>query len=56
MFIHCGSANRVGAFWMIRRVLRDDWEVERAQTEAEQIGMRSPGLVTFALSYIERNQ
>ena len=23
-FIHCASANRVGAFWMIRRVLRDN--------------------------------
>jgi uncharacterized protein (TIGR01244 family) len=56
MFIHCGSANRVGAFWMIRRVLRDGWDLEAAQTEAEEIGMRAPGLRTFALSYIERNQ
>jgi len=56
MFIHCGSANRVGAFWVIRRVLRDGWDLEAAQTEAENIGLRSPALRTFALSYIERNQ
>jgi len=56
MFIHCGSANRVGALWVIRRVLRDGWDLETAQTEAEEIGLRSPALRTFALSYIERNQ
>jgi len=25
IFIHCTAAIRVGAFWMIRRVLRDGW-------------------------------
>src|ERR1043165_1139758 len=28
MFIHCTAAIRVGAFWMIRRVLRDGWKVD----------------------------
>jgi uncharacterized protein (TIGR01244 family) len=55
MFIHCASANRVGAFWMIRRVLRDDWDLERAQTEAEQIGLRAPGLREFAVNYIDQH-
>ncbi len=56
MFIHCGSANRVGAFWMIRRVLRDDWNVADAETEAREIGMRAPALREFAVNFIERNQ
>ncbi len=34
MFIHCTAAIRVGAFWMIRRVLRDGWKVEDAEEEA----------------------
>ena len=38
-FIHCAGAVRVGAFWMIRRVLRDGWTVERAEEEAEKIGL-----------------
>lgn len=52
VFIHCGSANRVGAVWMIKRVLQDGWAVDRAQTEAEAIGLQSPQLVAFANSYI----
>src|ERR671912_991416 len=41
VFIHCGSANRVGAVWMIKRALQDGWEVDRARAEAEAIGLSS---------------
>jgi uncharacterized protein (TIGR01244 family) len=34
VFIHCGSANRVGAFFMIRRVLRDGMTFEAAKAES----------------------
>jgi uncharacterized protein (TIGR01244 family) len=54
-FIHCHSANRVGAFWMIRRVLRDGWPVEKAEEEAKKIGMRNPQPHEFALDYIRRH-
>ena len=56
-FIHCTGAIRVGAFWMIRRVLRDGWKIEDAQAEAEKIGLReSPHLVEFARKYIESHR
>lgn len=56
-FVHCAGAIRVGAFWMIRRVLRDGWEVEDARREAERVGLReSPHLVEFALKYIEKHR
>ena len=56
-FIHCTAAIRVGAFWMIRRVLRDGWSIEAAEREALKIGLRdSPHLNTFALRYIEKHQ
>jgi len=56
-FIHCTAAIRVGAFWMIRRVLRDKWPVEKAEEEAVKIGLvNAPYLVSFAKSYIEKNQ
>lgn len=55
-FIHCAAANRVGAFWMIRRALADGWRMEDAEAEARKIGMRSPNLVEFARSYIQRHQ
>jgi len=55
MFIHCASANRVGAFWLIRRVLRDGWEVAQAQEEAERVGLRAASLREFALDYVRRH-
>jgi len=55
-FIHCASANRVGAFWMIRRVLRDNWTMEAAKVEADKIGLRSANLVEFATQYIQKNK
>ena len=57
IFIHCTAAIRVGAFWMIRRVLRDGWKVDDAQAEAEKIGLReSPHWVEFARKYIETHR
>lgn len=52
VFIHCGSANRVGGMWMIKRVLQDKWAADRAMTEAEAIGLTSPQLKQFATDYI----
>lgn len=57
LFIHCTAAKRVGAFWMIRRVLRDGFTVEAAEKEAETIGLReSPHLNEFARKYIEKHK
>jgi uncharacterized protein (TIGR01244 family) len=56
VFIHCGSANRVGAFFMIRRVLRDGLTFDAAKTEATKIGLRSAQLEEFAKQYIEKNK
>ena len=56
-FIHCTAAIRVGAFWMIRRVLRDGWTIEAAEEEARKIGLReSPHLNEFARKYIEKHK
>jgi protein tyrosine phosphatase (PTP) superfamily phosphohydrolase (DUF442 family) len=55
IFIHCTAAIRVGAFWMIRRVLRDGWSIDAAQADAEKIGLHNaPHLVEFARTYIEK--
>jgi uncharacterized protein (TIGR01244 family) len=57
VFIHCTAAIRVGAFWMIRRVLRDGWTIEKAEEEATRIGLRNaPHLVEFAKAYIEKHK
>ena len=58
VFIHCAVGSRVGAFWMIRRVLRDNWEFDKALAEANRIGLRpqQTQLVDFAKDYIEKRK
>ncbi len=56
VFIHCAVGARVGAFWMIRRVMRDGWEVEKALEEANRIGLRQATLIEFAKDYIAKKK
>ena len=56
VYIHCGSANRVGGVWMIKRVLQDKWTLDRALTEAQAIGLNNPALQAFATDYIKSHQ
>jgi len=55
-FIHCASGNRAAAMWMIKRVLIDKWDTDRASEEATQLGLTSSGLKTFALDYIQSHR
>ena len=41
---------------MIKRVLQDGWAIDRAQTEAEAIGLQNPQLLAFATGYIKEHQ
>lgn len=57
VFIHCAVGARVGAFWMIRRVLRDGWDFDKALEEATRIGLRSQGrLFDFTKEYIDKKK
>jgi uncharacterized protein (TIGR01244 family) len=56
VYIHCGSANRVGAVWMIKRVLQDGWDINKAREEAEAIGLTNPKLKDFAADYIQSHK
>ena len=56
VYIHCGSANRVGALWLIKRVLVDGWDVPRATEEAVAIGLTNEGLKKYALDYVEKHK
>jgi protein tyrosine/serine phosphatase len=56
MLINCSSANRVGAFMMIYRVLEQGWSEEKALNEALKIGLRGDELKKFAQNYIAKNK
>jgi uncharacterized protein (TIGR01244 family) len=55
-FIHCSGGNRAAGFWMIKRALVDNWDVPRAQAEAEALGLASPQMKQFALDYIQAHK
>lgn len=50
-FIHCSGGNRAAAMWMIKRMVVDHWDAERAAAEATALGMTSPVLKQFAIDY-----
>jgi protein tyrosine phosphatase (PTP) superfamily phosphohydrolase (DUF442 family) len=52
MLVTCASANRVGAFMMILRVVDQGWSEEKALEEAIRIGLRSDALKKFAKDYV----
>ena len=57
MFIHCTAAIRVGAFWLIRRVVRDGMPWDAALAEARKVGLvNAPHLEEFAKGYVERRK
>ena len=55
-FINCASGNRAAALWLIKRVLIDGWDNDRALEEAGQLGAISPVMKTFALDYIRAHK
>jgi uncharacterized protein (TIGR01244 family) len=56
VFVHCGSANRVGGMWMVKRVLQDKWPMDQARVEAEAIGLRDAATIAFVTEYISSHK
>ena len=42
----------MGSVWLVKRVLQDNYSIEKATQEAKAIGLSNPGLEKFALQYI----
>lgn len=55
-YIHCASANRASAMWLIKRLVVDKWETDRAVTEAAALGLTNPALRQFALDYAQSHK
>ncbi|MEO6235696.1 MAG: sulfur transferase domain-containing protein, partial [Vicinamibacterales bacterium] len=57
MFVHCTAGIRAGAFWLIRRVMRDGMTWDAALEEAKKVGLvDAPHLEEFARSYIASHE
>lgn len=55
-FIHCHTGNRAAALWMIKRMVVDHWDAERAGQEATALGLTSGALKQFALDYAQTHK
>jgi uncharacterized protein (TIGR01244 family) len=57
MFIHCTAAIRVGAFWAIRRALRDGMSIDAAIEDGRKVGLvNAPHLDEFVRRYVEAHK
>jgi uncharacterized protein (TIGR01244 family) len=54
VILHCASANRVGAVWLVHRVLDDGVKLEDALKEARTVGLKFPPYESLATQYIAR--
>ena len=54
-FIHCATANRAAALWMVKRIAVDKWSVEQASTEATALGLTNPALKAFAIEQAQKH-
>ena len=55
-FIHCASGNRAAAMWMIKRMVVDHWDADRAGQEAVALGLTSAALKQFAIEYAQTHK
>jgi uncharacterized protein (TIGR01244 family) len=53
VYVHCGSATRAGALWMIMRVIEDGWDIAAASEEARAIAKKPDQAIAFATAYLE---
>jgi len=50
-YVHCAGGNRAASMWMIKRLVVDKWDADRAADEATALGMTSAPLRQFAIDY-----
>ena len=55
-FVHCASGNRASMMWMIKRMMVDNWDEDRAGTEAAALGLTKPSLREFAVNYVKTHK
>jgi len=51
-YLSCRTGQRAAAMWAIKRVKQDDWPIDRAQAEAESLGLQHDGLKQFVREFV----
>jgi len=55
-FIHCGGGNRAATMWLIKRLVVDKWDQDRAVKEAAALGQTSEELRRWATDYAQSHK
>lgn len=55
-FIHCGGGNRAATMWLIKRLVVDRWDVDRATQEAAALGQTNAAHRQFAIDYAQAHK
>ncbi len=55
-YIHCAGGSRAAGMWLIKRALVDRWDVERATTEATELGLNNDRVKQYALDYVKNHK
>ena len=55
-FIHCAGGNRAATMWLIKRLVVDRWDEDRAVKEAVALGQTSEALRKFAIDYASQKR
>jgi len=50
-FVHCASANRAAAMWLVKRIALDKWDTEKASAEAAALGLTNAALKDWAINF-----
>lgn len=50
-FIHCGGGNRAATMWLIKRLVVDGWDADRAVKEAAALGQTNEAQRAWAIEY-----
>ena len=54
VYLHCGSATRAAALWMIARLLEDGCQSDTASREAALIARKPDSAIAFAVAFAAR--
>jgi protein tyrosine phosphatase (PTP) superfamily phosphohydrolase (DUF442 family) len=54
MILHCASANRVGAVWLVHRIIDEGLSYDAALAESKAVGLRSAQYQQAAENYLRR--
>lgn len=55
-YIHCAGGSRAAGMWLIKRLLVDKWDVDRAMKEATDLGLNSERVKQYALEYVRTHK